>query len=197
MERLRQGEDARLIELIDGKPLPVGGASHDAEVRCGRGAGMWAKGYKFYAIWGSRPVPETYGVYTMNINEDKVGEEMITELHGGGYLLGDGEYDANSVFDAAGARAISAGAAGGPGYGVGAPLPERVSAAVHRADAIGLRQRGVRLPGCDRADLWCSDVVWRRVVAASVVGAAPEPGLAVGQCSNSRPATFALKTCLF
>ena len=103
VERLRQGEDPRLIALIDGKPLPVGGASHDPEVRCGRGAGMWAKGYKFYAIWGSRPVPETYRVYPMNINEDKVGEEMIPELHGGGYLLGDGEYDANSVFDAAGA----------------------------------------------------------------------------------------------
>ena len=45
VERLRQGEDPRLIALIDGKPLPVGGASHDPEVRCGRGAGMWAKGY--------------------------------------------------------------------------------------------------------------------------------------------------------
>ena len=38
--------------------------------------------------------------------------------------------------------------------------------------------------GADRADLWCPDVVWRRVVAASVVGAAPEPGLAVGQCEK-------------
>src|SRR5271165_5469106 len=73
-------------------------------------------------------------------------------------------------------------AARGPGYGVGAPLPEPVSAAMHRADAIGLRSRSVRLPGCDRADLWCLDVVWRRVVAASVVGAAPDPGVAVGQC---------------
>ena len=43
----------------------------------------------------------------MNINEDKVGEEMIPELHGGGYLLGDDEYDANPVFDAAGAVAIN------------------------------------------------------------------------------------------
>ena len=33
----------------------------------------------------------------------KSREEMIPELHGGGYLLGDGEYDANPVFDAAGA----------------------------------------------------------------------------------------------
>ena len=103
VQRMRQGEDPRLIALIDGKPLPVGGASHDPEARCGRGAGMWAKGYKLYAIWGGRPVPETYRVYPMNINEDKVAEEMIPDLNGGGYLLGDGEYDANPVFDAAGA----------------------------------------------------------------------------------------------
>ena len=48
-------------------------------------------------------MPETYRVYAMNINEDNVAEEMIPDLTGGGYLLGDGEYDANGVFDAAGA----------------------------------------------------------------------------------------------
>ena len=42
-------------------------------------------------------------MYPMNTSEYKVGEEMIPELHGGGCLLGDGEYDANPVFDAAGA----------------------------------------------------------------------------------------------
>ena len=47
-------------------------------------------------------------MYPININEEKVGEEMIPELHGGGYLLGDGEYDANSIFYAAvSRRAIS------------------------------------------------------------------------------------------
>jgi hypothetical protein len=103
VERLRHGGDPRLIALIDGKPLPIGGAGHDPDARCGRGAGMWAKGYKLYAIWAGRPVPETYRVYPMNVNEDKVAEEMMPDLTGGGYLLGDGEYDANGVFDAAGA----------------------------------------------------------------------------------------------
>ena len=69
---------------------------------------MWAKGYKFYAIWGGRPVRETYRVYRMNTSEDKVGEEMIPELHGGGYLLGDGEYDANVVFFGCGPSPSSA-----------------------------------------------------------------------------------------
>jgi hypothetical protein len=103
VERLRSGVGPRLIARIDGKPLPIGGAGHDPEARCGRGAGMWAKGYKLYAIWAGRPVPETYRVYPMNVNEDKVAEEMMPDLTGGGYLLGDGEYDANGVFDAAGA----------------------------------------------------------------------------------------------
>jgi hypothetical protein len=103
VQRVRQQADPELIAVIDARPLPVGGASQDPEARCGRGAGMWAKGYKFYAIWDGRPVPETYRVYSMNISEDKVAEEMIPELTGGGYLLGDGEYDANPVFDAAGA----------------------------------------------------------------------------------------------
>ena len=54
------------------KPLPVGGASQAPHAHCGRGAGMWAKGYKLYAIWGGRPVPETYRVYPMNTSEIKL-----------------------------------------------------------------------------------------------------------------------------
>jgi hypothetical protein len=101
--RLREEADVPWIAVVDGKPLPVGGATGDPEARCGRGAGMWAKGYKFFAIWGDRPVPETYRVYPMNTSEDQVAEEMTSELRSGGYLLGDGEFDANSVYDAAGA----------------------------------------------------------------------------------------------
>ena len=43
VERLRQGEDPRLIALIDGKPLPVGGAGHDPEVRVAAGPGCGPK----------------------------------------------------------------------------------------------------------------------------------------------------------
>jgi hypothetical protein len=103
IQRIRETGDLRLIAVIDGKPLPVGGASQDPEAHCGRGAARLAKGYKLYAVWDGRPVPAAYRVHSMNMNEDKVAEEMIPDLTGGGYLLGDGEYDANAVFDAAGA----------------------------------------------------------------------------------------------
>jgi hypothetical protein len=101
--KAREEGDPRLVSVIDGKPLPVGGASGDPEARCGRGAGMRARGYKLFAVLGGRPAPEAYRVYPMNVSEDQVAQEMAPELPGGGYLLGDGEYDANGVFDAAGA----------------------------------------------------------------------------------------------
>ena len=101
--KIREEGDETLIAIIDGKPLPVGGASGDPEARCGRGAGLFAKGYKLFAVWGGRPAPETFRVYPMNTSEDKVAVEMMPELRGGGYLLGDGEYDASPVYDAAAA----------------------------------------------------------------------------------------------
>jgi len=101
--RVREEGDETLIAVIDGKPLPVGGASGDPEARCGRGAGMFAKGYKLFTVWGGRPMPEAFRVYPMNKSENKVAVEMMPDLHGGGYMLGDGEYDATPVYDAAGA----------------------------------------------------------------------------------------------
>lgn len=95
--------DPRLIATIDAKPLPVGGATGDPEAGYGYAAGVKAKGYKLYAVWDGRPAPEAYRVYPMNISENRVAEEMADELSGGGYLLGDGEYDANGTFDAVGA----------------------------------------------------------------------------------------------
>jgi hypothetical protein len=134
--RMHQEGDPQLLAVIDAKPLPVGGASQDPEARCGRGAGMLAKGYKLYAIWGERPTPETYRVYPMNISESKVSEEMIPQLTGGGYLLGDGEYDANPVFDAAGAA----------GYQLLAPRKDPRAGLGHRSQSP-YRLRCIELMG--------------------------------------------------
>ncbi len=100
IERVRQSGNPQLIAVIDGKPLPVGGCSQDPEATWSNGN----KGYKLHAVWDGRDVPAVYRVYPMNRNENKVAEEMLPDLAGGGgYLLGDGEYDANGDFDAAGA----------------------------------------------------------------------------------------------
>ena len=51
-------------------------------------------------------MPEAWSVTPLNVAETKAAEQLLPELAdcgGGGYVLGDGEYDANPVFDAAGA----------------------------------------------------------------------------------------------
>jgi hypothetical protein len=103
--RLRDIVPPSLIAALDGEPLPVGGASHDPDAKNGHGAGKIAKGYKLHAVWGVRPMPEARSVEPLNVCETKAAEALLPELtgRGGGYLLGDGEFDANAVFEAAGA----------------------------------------------------------------------------------------------
>jgi Transposase DDE domain len=102
-DQLRETVPPRLVQVLDGKPLPVGGASQDPEARCGRGAGMRAKGYKLHAVWSHRPMPEAWSIESLNVCETKAAEQLLPTLPGGGgYLLGDGEYDASPVYDAAG-----------------------------------------------------------------------------------------------
>lgn len=104
VEHARQEQGpAPIVSAVDAKPLPVGGDSGDPEARCGRGAGMFAKGYKLYLLLGlgPRPVPDSYRVYPMNAHEGTVSIEMMAEARGGGYLLGDGLYDGRRFYDAA------------------------------------------------------------------------------------------------
>jgi len=89
------------VKIIDAKPLPIGSYSKDPDSRWGRAAGASAKGYKFYAVWGVAAVPEAWEVYSMNRNEKPVAEELIPRLTGGGWLLGDAQYDSNRLYDLA------------------------------------------------------------------------------------------------
>jgi hypothetical protein len=103
-QRLRDSGQPALVAFIDGKPLPVGGNSKDPDARFGRGAGCTAKGYKLHAVWTTRAVPEAWEVTPLNGNEKAVAARLIGQLGHGGYLLGDGNYDASYVYDAAAAR---------------------------------------------------------------------------------------------
>jgi hypothetical protein len=90
-----------LIRLIDGKPLAVSGVTKDADAGYGRGAGGMQKGYKLYAVWGTGPLPLAWGLAAMNKSEKTMARQLIPGLPGGGYLLGDSEYDCNALYDLA------------------------------------------------------------------------------------------------
>lgn len=88
------------IRALDGKPLPVGGYSKDADAGYGRGAGIKCKGYKLHAIWAGGPLPLAWALAPINVSEHKMAKELIKSLPGEGYLLGDGHLDSNALYDA-------------------------------------------------------------------------------------------------
>jgi hypothetical protein len=103
LEEVLRGTDANgWICIVDGKPLFVGGCSKDPDVRWGYGAGMRGKGYKLHAIWSNQNLPDAWELTPMNCYEATVAQGLLSQLHGGGYLLADGNYDTNALHGAAG-----------------------------------------------------------------------------------------------
>lgn len=101
MDRLRGDPAAGLLKFIDGKPLPVGGASKDPDARWGRGTRSMTRGYKLFALWGPGPVPLAWEVRSADRSESTEADRLIPHLAGGGYLLGDAIYDCNRPYDMA------------------------------------------------------------------------------------------------
>jgi hypothetical protein len=101
-QRLRAaGPPPGLLAFLDGKPLPVGGCTKDPDARYGRAAGTMAKGYKLHTVWSTGVLPEAWEVTPLNTEEAKVADRLIPQVTGGGYLLADGNYDVNRLYDSA------------------------------------------------------------------------------------------------
>ncbi len=83
--------------VIDGKPLPVGRCSKDPDAK----SGPLGRGYKLHAIWGDDPLPEAWEVTAMRDYEGTVAERLLEQVRGVGFLYGDGNYEASSLYDAA------------------------------------------------------------------------------------------------
>jgi hypothetical protein len=101
LEHLRGDPDQGLLKCIDGKPLPVGGASKDPDAHWGRGTRGAMKGYKLFALWGPGPVPLAWEVRSADRSESTEADRLIPHLGGCGYLLGDAIYDCNRLYDLA------------------------------------------------------------------------------------------------
>lgn len=100
-QRLRGSGPPAWMLIIDGKPLVVGVCSKDPDARPGRVPGGFARGYKLHAIWGDRCVPEAWEITGLNEYEGVAAERLLVAVQGVGLLLGDGNYEASRVYDAA------------------------------------------------------------------------------------------------
>lgn len=89
------------VKAIDGKPLPIGGYSRDPDARWGKALKTFQLGYKLFVVWGRSRMPSAWRVAALNTSEQAMAQEMLPELSGGGYVLGDKLYDINKLHDAA------------------------------------------------------------------------------------------------
>jgi len=103
-QALRESGQRGLLSIVDGKSLFVGGCSKDPDARLGYGAGIRGKGYKLHTIWANRCLPESWDITPLNRSESVVARELVMQVDGGGYLLGDGNYDETPLHEMAGRR---------------------------------------------------------------------------------------------
>jgi hypothetical protein len=85
------------VLAIDGKALPVGRPSKDADATWARGV----KGYKLHAVWGASLLPTAWALAPLNVSERRIAKALLADLPGEGYLLGDSQYDVNYLYEAA------------------------------------------------------------------------------------------------
>jgi len=97
---LSKNPDPQLLDLkrIDGKPLLVAKHSKDKDAKFGRGAGGIDRGYKLHVLWGSSILPEALAITPLNVDERKMARRLVKKLAGCGYVVADGNYDANDLF---------------------------------------------------------------------------------------------------
>lgn len=102
---LREGFPGSRLKWIDSKPLPVGNASKDRDARYGHSAGGKARGYKLHMVWDAKArMPDDWRLAPMNVNDKRVGEELLPGLQAAWYVVGDNQYDRNDLYDLAGQR---------------------------------------------------------------------------------------------
>jgi hypothetical protein len=98
------GVGSSLVRILDSKPLPVGGHSKDRDARWGHAAAeAKARGYKMFCGWSADGVvPDAWTLGPMNRSDAEAGAELVPQLCGAAYVLGDALHDTNPLHEACG-----------------------------------------------------------------------------------------------
>ncbi len=97
-EEAQRDLEATLYCMIDGKPLPIGGNSGDAQAGYGRAAGGKAKGYKLHVLLSSSGKTLGWRVAGMHVAEQEMAARLLRDASAPGYCLGDVNYNSNELF---------------------------------------------------------------------------------------------------
>ena len=104
-QQLREQLPWGMVKYIDAKPLPVGGCTKDRDALYGRAASCKARGYKIFCLCdGLSKAMDEWLLGPMNWSEQKAAGIFLARIAAGCVVVGDGEYDASPLYDAAAAR---------------------------------------------------------------------------------------------
>ncbi len=84
-----------LFWRIDGKPLPVGGCSHDRQA----GPSRVARGYKIHAPVGADAAVACWRLAPMHKDERVMAARLLRTAPVQGYVVGDANYDSNNLHE--------------------------------------------------------------------------------------------------
>jgi Transposase DDE domain len=98
-DRVTKPQQPGVFWMIDGKSLPIGGASKDKQAGYGRAARCKAKGYKMHAIVSSNGSVAAMRIAPMNKDERTMARRMVRTAEIQGYLIADSNYDSNPLHD--------------------------------------------------------------------------------------------------
>jgi hypothetical protein len=94
----------KLARCVDGKPLVVSKSSKDPTATIGPAwGGILAKGYKLHVVIDGGGVLLAWAIAPLNHGESTVAKRLLRRLEDPGYLVGDSNYDYNTLYDHAAA----------------------------------------------------------------------------------------------
>lgn len=103
--RIAEVERPSDVNMIDGRPFPVGACTKDRQARPGRIRGGFARGYRMHGLVSDDQRVLNWAITPMNESETTPAKMLIeTASAVGDVILGDGVYDSSSLYDAAKSR---------------------------------------------------------------------------------------------
>lgn len=105
-QQLINHSPAHFCRWIDAKPLTISRYSKDKQAGFGHAEKGLANGYKLHAVADKSQGFVAWVIKPMNHPEITVADELISRLNWQGYLVGDGAYDKNRLYDLAGQKSI-------------------------------------------------------------------------------------------
>lgn len=162
IERFEQVMRNRLprctVKLIDARPLVVGGCSKDPDAAKGYGAGQKSRGYKLHMVCDLSGAVDHWLVAPMNQRESVVAPLLLEHVRDAQYVLGDGGFDANHLYDQAGEQQTQwiaspwRSGAKGMGHHAHSPWRKKVWKWVRSKEGTHLMQK--HRSGIERVNAW-------------------------------------------